>query len=206
MSAESWKWTTRRERAAQLVADDQLTDTEIALQCGVTQRQLERWKKVPEFQERVAAIVEAERQAILAKGIAEKRNRVDALNDRWQRMRQVIDERAEDPDMAKVPGGRTGLLVREFKQIGTGPDATMVEEFHLDAALLKESREHEKQAAQELGQWTEKRELTGKDGGPIEFRDRPDLSKLSDDELNNLERLLSKTTDPGRDPGRKGSA
>jgi hypothetical protein len=37
-------------------------------------------------------------------------------------------------------------------------------------ALLGELRAHERQAAEELGQWTEKRELTGKNGGPLEIK------------------------------------
>jgi hypothetical protein len=80
---------------------------------------------------------------------------VKALGDRWNRLRQVIAARAADPDHAKAPGGDTGLLVRKLKQIGSGESARTVEEYEVDAALLREAREHEKQAAQELGQWNE---------------------------------------------------
>jgi hypothetical protein len=34
------------------------------------------------------------------------------LQNRWDRMRRVIDERAASPAFADVPGGTTGLLVR----------------------------------------------------------------------------------------------
>src|SRR5262249_27057215 len=79
-----------------------------------------------------------------------------ALNDRWSRMQQIIEARANHPDYANIPGGRTGLLVRSVKQIGSGDSARLVEEFALDVALLKELRAHEKQAAVELAQSLER--------------------------------------------------
>ena len=88
-----------------------------------------------------------------------------------------------------------------------------------DAMVLQASE----QAAKEVGGvFTNRRELTGKDGGAIQTQRVPaDLSQLSDDELTALELLLSKTasktaveaasedstntsSNPGGDPGRKG--
>ncbi|SRR5579885_2187212 len=153
-------WTKRKERAALLVAEDELTDVAIAGAVKISVAGLKKWKARPEFAARVAEIVSATRAAVQARGIAEKQNRLAALNDRWGRLQQIIRERGGDPAMATVPGGQTGLLVRELKAMGTGADMTLVEEFHLDAALLKEAREHEKQAAIELGQWTERKDVT----------------------------------------------
>ena len=51
--------------------------------------------------------------------------------------------------------------MRTLKQLGRGDEAETVEEFRVDTGLLKELRETEKQAAQELGQWAEKHEVTG---------------------------------------------
>jgi hypothetical protein len=65
-------------------------------------------------------------------------------------MKKVILERAADPSFAKIPGGTTGLLVRDYK----GKDANQ-EIYRVDVGLLQEMRFHEKQAAQELGQWSE---------------------------------------------------
>jgi cell pole-organizing protein PopZ len=87
--------------------------------------------------------------------------RVRALQDRWDKMNRIIAARSADPDIRKAPGGETGLLVRTLKQLGRGETAEIVEEFELDTGLLKELREHEKQAAQELGQWTDRTEHTG---------------------------------------------
>jgi hypothetical protein len=85
--------------------------------------------------------------------LAVRDNRLAAQQDRHNRMRLVMEERAAD--MAEVPGGKSGLLVRQIKQIGNGDSAREVEEYKLDAGLLSEFREHEKQIAQELGQWQE---------------------------------------------------
>lgn len=161
-----FKWTKPRERAAKLLAEDALTDEQIAAQVGVTPRQLWNWKAAPAFSDRIAEIVAAYRDAIKAEGIANVKNRVAAQNDRWERMQAVIAERAASEEMANVPGGKTGLLVHTYKLVG-GKEPVVMDEYAVDTGLLSELRAHEKQAAQELGQWTEKQEVTGKGGKPI---------------------------------------
>lgn len=229
--AASFKWTRQRERAALLVAEDKLSDRDIAAEIKAHVVTLERWKQHPDFQARVSEHVAAYRQAIRQRGIAVLENRVDALNQRWELLQQVVRERGADPSMAEIPGGSTGLLIRRGKLVkvyeptkialeghsegdpcpqcageegglprlvlgtvtnlatgnmrealicrvcGEGWRETdtlasaklneIVYEYELDTGLLKELREHEKQAAQELGQWTERKELSGPDGGPI---------------------------------------
>jgi len=174
-----FQWTKTREKAALLVADGKLSEPEIAKSVGISQRTLAYWKVDETFKARVAEHVEAARKALKAKGIAEKLNRLTAYNDRWQRMQQVIKQRAKVYADVKA-GGETGLLVKQIKGIGKGEDFQVVEEYAVDTGLLKEMREHEKQAAQELGQWTERREITGKDGAPLT---KTDLASMSNDEL-----------------------
>lgn len=58
-------WTALREQAADLVADGQLREWQIAKQLGIGHRTLARWKANPEFRARVASIVEAARVALL---------------------------------------------------------------------------------------------------------------------------------------------
>jgi hypothetical protein len=159
-----WTWTKQRETAAKLAAEDTQTDTQIAATVGVSQMTLERWKRTPEFQARVNEIVTAYADAIKDEGIANVKNRVAAQNDRWDRMKAVIEARAIE--LAAVPGGATGLLVHTYKLAG-GKEPIVMDEYAVDTGLLSEMRAHEKQAAQELGQWTEKKELTGKDGAPL---------------------------------------
>lgn len=149
----------QQEQAATLLAEGKLADHEIAASIGVSRASISRWKRRPAFQARVKALQERINEAVLTSVIANRQARVDALNDRWERMKRVIDERAADPDMATVPGGTTGLIVRTWKQIGAGEDAQLLPEYSVDTPLLKELRGTEQQAAQELGQWTEKRDV-----------------------------------------------
>jgi hypothetical protein len=152
-----------RERAAFLVADGKLSEELIAAELGIGRRTLVTWKGQAQFKARVAEILKDVSEQLRAKGLADRQNRLDALNDRHERMKEVIRQRAES--LKDVPGGgNTGLLVRQVKGIGKGEDFQVVEEYAVDTGLLREMREHEKQAAIELGEWTEKREHTGKDG------------------------------------------
>lgn len=160
--------TTAQERAALLVAEDTLTDQQIAAACGVTDRTIWRWKKLAVFLAAVDAHRTRWRDEIEQQGIANRKNRVDALNERWRLMRQVIEERAASRD-EEAPGAGTGLLVRQIKSIGFGENNQTVEEYTVDTGLLKELRAHEEQAAKELGQWLEKHEHTGKDGESLVF-------------------------------------
>jgi hypothetical protein len=89
---------------------------------------------------------------VIALEISSRNPRVQALQKRWDLLRKIIDERAASPEFADVPGGTTGLLVKDYK----GKDSCMPV-YRVDTATLAELRAHEKQAAEELGQWTEKR-------------------------------------------------
>ena len=182
LNGTRWVWNEPRAQAAVLVAADDLTDDAIAVQVGTSKRTLERWKQHPEFQARVQEHLAAMEQRAFEHGIARRAKRVEVLNDLWQRGRRLIEARAEEH--AGVPGGETGLLVRQVKLSARGDE---VEEYVVDTGLLKELREHAKQAAQELGQWVEKQDRTIKD-------ERPDLSRLSDEELAQLDRLLAKAS------------
>ena len=44
--------------------------------------------------------------------------------------------------------------------IGVGANQQTIEEYAIDTGLLKEFRAHEQQAAQELGEWVEKKDTT----------------------------------------------
>lgn len=160
-----FEWTTQRQEAVMLINEDRLTDEQIAEKVGVVRTTIARWKRHPEFQARLAQSEEAVRKALIARGVADRQNRIDAYNERWHLMREVIRERATDIAYQRAPGGKTGLLVRTFKVLPTG-DA--LDEFAVDTGLLRELRATEEQAAKELGQWTDKKEVTGKDGGPIQ--------------------------------------
>jgi hypothetical protein len=63
-------------------------------------------------------------------------------------LRQVIDKRVTSPDFAKVPGGTTGLLIKDYK--GTDADQPV---YQVNIVLLAELRGYDRQAAEELSQW-----------------------------------------------------
>jgi hypothetical protein len=88
--------------------------------------------------------------------ISVRAKRVESLDDRWKRLKRVIEARAID--LKDIPGGDTGLLVRQLKSVGFGENNQLVEEYAVDTGLLKEMRAHEEQAAKELGQWTQRPE------------------------------------------------
>jgi hypothetical protein len=153
--------TNQEIDAAQHLADGRLTNQEIAEKIGVDRGTLYRWGKRPDFAAHLESLHEVYRQQVLRRGIAVKERRIAALNDRHLRMQRVIEARADDPARQDVPGWTTGLLVHDVKTAGVGEAATVVDLYAVDTGLLKEIREHEKQAAIETGQWTEKRELSG---------------------------------------------
>lgn len=75
-----WRWTEGRERAAALVAEDAVSDEQIAADLGVTRRTLTTWKQHPEFAARVDEHLAAFRRRVLRKGFALRERRIDALN------------------------------------------------------------------------------------------------------------------------------
>lgn len=165
----TWTWTASKRRAAVLVAEDELTDHEIAAEVETSRTVLWRWKITPEFAAAVAAHVEEQGAAAARYAIARKTRRLKAMDDRWRRLQQVMIERGEA--MAGVPGGSTGLLVRRVRSVGTGDQQVVVEEYELDGVLLREAREHEKAAAVELGQLPKVAEAAGEQEPPMYGRE-----------------------------------
>ncbi len=128
--------------------------------------------------------------------IRDLNERIREYQSRWGKMRTVIEERAAAEEMQVAAGGKTGLLVRTLKSIGSGENATTVEEFAVDTGLLRELRELELQVSKELGQYEErhKHEHSGPDGGPIQITDER-LKELTDEELSGLASTLRKLAD-----------
>jgi hypothetical protein len=156
----------KKEDAAMALAEDRETDRELAERLDINRTTLHRWKQEPAFRERVAFLRAEIREVVRRRGIASVERRVDALNDRWELMKRVIRERGEEL-AGKTAGGATGLLVRTYKVLGSGEDAELISEFQVDTGLLRELRAHEQQAAQELGQWLERKEVSGNEGAPV---------------------------------------
>jgi hypothetical protein len=52
-SKKPWKWTPRKELAAQLLAHSSYCNTELSRRLGISRTTLYAWQQAPEFQERV---------------------------------------------------------------------------------------------------------------------------------------------------------
>ena len=175
--------STKQTRAAQLWAEDELTDGAIAQAIGVNRSTLSRWKRRPAIQARILAISEQIAGSLIELGIADRQNRIGAYRDRWQRCMTIIEERAAtEPPSEGAPGDvagwSTGLMVHTVKGVGKGDNWHLEHLYAVDAALLAELRAIEKQAAQDLGQWLDKAEFAGANDPPAIvtiIRDVPDL-------------------------------
>ena len=69
----------------------------------------------------------------------------------------ILDQRGAD--MAEVPGGASGLLMRDYK--GKEADQLVTRIVPGVVSLVSELRSHEQQTAEKLGQRSEKREVPG---------------------------------------------
>lgn len=152
--------TKKHHKAALLLAEDELTDEQIAAEVGVHRTTLAGWKKDPMFAGLVGDQVGRLNAAMLRLPIAKKRERLKTLNMLHQRAISVIEERAVDMSDESTATG-TGLLVRQIKIVRNGDDVTVQREYAVDVALMREIRALEEQAAKELGQWVDKREVSG---------------------------------------------
>lgn len=151
------KLTRKQERAALLVAADELTDVEIAKKVKISPSCLTLWKGThPLFRARVKELHDKWRHeqedVFLTEGLARRGFRLQNLNDLRDRIMTVIAERASDPDMQDVKGGKTGIIIRRYKGVGQGPAAKVVEEFEIDIPAIRELRALQRDAAEELGQ------------------------------------------------------
>lgn len=183
----------RRELAVVHVAEDRLSDRAIAATVGIAKSTLERWKGQVTFKARVEAVRQALRAGLLEKGIADKTTRLRDLDELRRRQWEFVESRAaherafleKNPTARPIPGWETGFAVRRWKvAAGRKP----VEEYEPDTGLMSEMRATLKQIAQEQGDWTEKREITGKEGGPV----RVNLTGLTDAELDVLDAVRHK--------------
>jgi hypothetical protein len=188
MSDEILKVAEVKQLAAQLLGEGQLTKRAIADQCGVTAQTIWNWRKDPEF----LALIDKARQEYYrdahTSGDSIREARIMALRQRIILLRQIMVERAKDPDMAEVPGGTTGLMIRDVKTVRSEKGAETVSLYAVDKALLSELREHEKQLAIETGQWSQKIEYEAHH----EIVQRPDYSKLTVEEINVLREIRAK--------------
>jgi hypothetical protein len=165
-----FKWNGKRRRAVELVAQDILTDVEIAKKLQTNKTTLERWKRHPAFAAAVEEAIAAEVAALKAEGIANKQNRIDEAKQRHDALKVITGERGADEHIGSFPGGKTGFVAASLKLIkiidetvedehGNKHTEIRYKEFwehSFDKSLFDAFASLEKQIAQETGQWEEK--------------------------------------------------
>jgi len=150
--------------AARLVARGRTTLVEIAQLVGVSRRTIANWKANRAFRAEVARMDQAWRDRARKTGIGDPDRRLLRINERWRKLQTVIEERAKDPQMQDVPGGKTGLLTVTYKTrtlvdySGEKPERSteLVPEYEVDTGMLAEMRQLEEHAAIHEGQWKKK--------------------------------------------------
>lgn len=152
-------WSAARTKAAILLAEDRLSDEEIAAQVGVSRRGMAKWKCVPEFQARIQQHRDELDRAVSRYSIAKPRERIRVLDRQQTKLLDLQEARAADY-AGRVPGGETGMMIPQVKIGGGGPDGPMVVTEWVRDDISPEIRALQKQAAQELGQWSEKSTIT----------------------------------------------
>lgn len=95
----------------------------------------------------------------LENGLAKKAARIQKLESLVEKLDQVIEERGRDEHLQEIPGGKTGLIVREYKALD-------LPVYKVDTAVIKEVRDLLRQIAVETGDWTEKKDVTSA-GAPL---------------------------------------
>ena len=145
------------------------------------------WRLLTDFPEMRAQISQRRADAIarlkeeaMALPIAQQAFRLEAKQDRHDKLTTVIRQRAKDPEMKGVPGGKTGIIMRRIKQIGAGESSERVEEYAVDTATLRELSNLEVEVGKETGQLVDRSDLTS-DGKPMSALA---LESISDAELD----------------------
>jgi hypothetical protein len=63
--------------------------------------------------------------------------RLAVQNEAHNKLLTVISERAKDPELQAVAGGKTGLVYKTVKGIGKGEDFRVVEQYQTDTDTIK---------------------------------------------------------------------
>lgn len=136
--------------AALLIAEDELTDEEIAAKVGITKRTVERWKKRADILARVTAHKEAFKDRALTEGFADKRARIALLNSTAQDIARWLAENAYERTEVKVAANGEAIEYKIF-----------------DQPRYSQLRGALDDIAKEMGERATKQEITGAGGEPL---------------------------------------
>jgi len=96
--------------------------------------------------------------AFVQLAITERNQRLIALQERWDGLRQARAALAAGDYAAAM---RTGLVCRKLRTVGGAKNARVVEEYEINTALIEALNSVEKRAAIETGQEQENIQVTG---------------------------------------------
>lgn len=154
--------SSKQLRAAALVAADELSDEQIAETVGVGRTTLHRWKSSELFEQAVLKAIERMDQAALRFAVARRDKRLHVLDDLLSKALAVLDARATAyGDDTTVPGGSTGLVLKDVKGVGSGAAAIVVDTHGVDTSLISEIRGILDDAAKEVGARSQNVNLNG---------------------------------------------
>jgi hypothetical protein len=114
----SFAWTPANEEAAFLLAEDRLSDQHIAKRTGIDRTTLWRWKADAEFAGRVKQLRDQLRQDVFTRGVADKKNRLAALDDKARKIEAVFADRAARAaaEVEKASGGQEKKAALEARR------------------------------------------------------------------------------------------
>lgn len=158
----------KKHKAAILLAEDDLSDREIAAKLKMSRSTLHEWKQESEFQQVMGDYHGSIVAEALKLPIAKRTERVRVLNELHESYLETKHLRGETYKLAAdtpeeaarqifgggtVPWARTGMYVQQPKISASGKT---VVEWAFDSSLDSAIKSTQKQAAQELGQWEDK--------------------------------------------------
>lgn len=159
-TARNFAFGDAKLRAVMLVAADEMQDKDIAAEVGIGTKTLYTWKSSPEFAARVQDARAEIAAGALRFAIAKKHNRIAWLDDLASRMRRTISDRAAAAaaDDAAPIEAHSGLYTARTVMASSGRSRT---DWSFDGQLVREYRSTLEQAARELGQISDRVEVTG---------------------------------------------
>ncbi|MCA9878433.1 MAG: hypothetical protein KC442_11645 [Thermomicrobiales bacterium] len=176
------------EVAAMLARD--VSVNEIARQAGVTPRTILNWSKTDEAQAHIAAIRASVRDATRHLAVADKVRRINHAQEMLDGVMAVIAARraAGAAEAMALPGEETGHVAVKTESVG---GRVTKREAAFDASLHAEARKWLEYAARELSD-IETGVNVRHSGRVDHVVRRPDLSALTDGELEKLAELAEK--------------
>ena len=110
-------------KAAELVAKGRFTNVQIAKVAQISLRTLSAWKALPEFQQQVREVKDAWRGKARGTGLADQDFRLRNENDRYNRLRAIINARAQDPPDGVAAGAAARFVPARFQLYPRAPTA-----------------------------------------------------------------------------------